>query len=92
MSIDCPNCDKPLPPMRLNVGELAQVLGESRWTASALLKRFAIPWQPKGRKHKTVLLQDVVEWIRKNTAHNPEELKALLDGRTREGKSRKAIA
>lgn len=81
MSLDCPNCGKTLPPMTVNVSEVAHLLGESRWTVAGYFKKFCFPWKPKGRKVKRALLQDVIAWFRKSSASTPEELRALLDGR-----------
>jgi hypothetical protein len=80
--------------MSLKVNDVAHLLGESRWTAAALFKTFAFPWRPVGpsKKHKRVLLADLMEWVSKNTASNPAELRALLDQRSKDNRTRKALA
>ena len=80
--------------MSLKVNDVARILDESRWTASKLFKTFAFPWRPVGpsKKHKRVMLADLMEWIAKNTASNPAELRVLLDQRTAASRARKATA
>lgn len=92
MSLDCPNCGKMLPPMTVNVSEVAHLLGESRWTAAGYFRRFCFPWRPKGRKGKKALLQDVIAWFRQTSASNGEQLRALLDGRAAANRAKKVLA
>ncbi len=77
----CPNCQAALPPLLLNVQQFAQVIGESRWTAAAILKRFELAWIPRGRKAKLVSLFEVLDWMRRKAVTNKEELRRSLDGR-----------
>lgn len=77
----CPSCQVPLPPLLLNVQQFAQVIGKSRWTAAAILKRFELAYIPKGRKAKEVSLFEVLDWMKRKSVTNKEELRRALDGR-----------
>lgn len=93
--IGCPNCGKALPPLLLNVSETGAVLGLSRWSVQAMLRRFELAFVPRGRKHKRVPLWEVLKWIESHTVRSAEDLRVSLDGRRKgsaseAGKARKA--
>ena len=79
----CPSCRAPLPPLLLNITEFAALIGESRWSAAARLRRFEVPFIPTGRKHKRIALTDAIAWMESRKVRNADEHRRALDGRRR---------
>ena len=75
------SCGRGAAPLLVNVTEFARLIGESRWSASARLRRHELPFVPMGRKHKRIAVADILAWMEKRKVRNAAEFKAALDGR-----------
>lgn len=49
----------------MNMTEVGEYLGSTRWYVQLLIRQGAFPFIPTGKKHKRIDIRDVDKWIEK---------------------------
>lgn len=73
-----------------NLTAAGKILGFSRWEIAGMIERGELGCIPRGRVHKRVPIEAIEKWRRENTAWTRDQLRRMIDGRTKLMKGKKS--